>query len=137
MYTNAVVIANNQQLTFTDVYDLDDITPTTDGFTNTFRLSYNDATITVPTPWNLSVTINGITQPAFDYKYDTFWLANVLTASKGYCIDTSNNSTTNGYIKFADSPPADSQVQIRTVAGSIPSQKKIYPFKPVDIFMGY
>jgi hypothetical protein len=83
------------------------------------------------------VTINGLIQPAFYSKYDTVWLSNVLTASKGYTIDLSNNPTTNNYIKFADSPPQGAQIEIRSVAGSSPSSVKIYPFKPLDVLMGY
>jgi len=133
----AVTIGTNQPLSFTDVYDLDDISYKTDGFTNTFPLTYNQNNVIIPSPFNLVVTLNGLIQPAFDYKYDTFWLANILTASKGYCIDTSNNVTSNGYIKFADTPPQGSQILVRTVAGSIPATKKTYPFKPLDVLMGY
>jgi hypothetical protein len=131
--TNRIYIGN----TPSDIYDLDDLSYATDGFTNTFKLSYNQTTVSVASPFNLSVTINGIIQPAFDYKYDTVWLANILTASKGYCIDTSGNANTSGYIKFADCPPQGSQILIRTVTGSVPATKKTYPFKPLDVFMGY
>ena len=117
--------------TSSDIYDLDDISYATDGRKNTFALKYNQTTVSANSPFNLMVTINGLVQPAFDYKYDTFWLANVLTASKGYCLDNSGN------IKFADSPPQGSQILIRTVFGSVPANKKVYPFKPLDILMGY
>ena len=117
--------------TSSDVYDLDDISYAADGRKNTFNLTYNQTAISANSPFNLMVTVNGLVQPAFDYKYDTFWLANVLTASKGYCLDNSGN------IKFADSPPQGSQILIRTVFGSLPANKKVYPFKPLDIVMGY
>ena len=119
------------------IYDLDDISYATDGFTNTFALRYNGSTVTVPSPFNLMVYVNGILQPAFDYKYDSVWFANVLTASKGYCLDTSGNITTSGYIKFADCPPQGSQIFMRTVLGSVQSTYKTYPFKPLDVVMGY
>ena len=135
--TSSVKIANNQPLYFTDIYDLDDISYSSDGFTNTFPLRYNNATANIPSPFNLTVTINGILQPAFDYKYDTVWLAGIISASKGYCIDLSGNVTSNGYIKFAECPPTGAQILMRTVAGSVPSTPKTYPFKPLDIIMGY
>jgi len=113
------------------IYELDDISNAVDGFKNTFALRYNQNLFSIASPFKLEVTINGLLQPAFDYKYDTFWLANVLTSSKGYCLDNSGN------LKFADSPPAGSQVMIRTVVGNGPSTPKTYPFKPLDILMGY
>ena len=119
------------------VYDLDDISYYTDGIINTFKLTYNTSNVAVSSPFNLMVTLNGIIQPAFDYKYDLFWFSNILTASKGYCIDNVGNPTSNGYIKFADSPQAGSQVLIRTVPNNPHPKIKTYPFKPLDIVMGY
>lgn len=119
------------------IYDLDDISYKTDGFTNTFPLKYNQTAVSIPSPFNLLVTVNGLIQPPFDYKYDTVWLSNVLTASKGYCIDNVGNPTSNGYIKFADCLPQGSQVEIRTVVGSPASTMRKYPFKPLDVLMGF
>lgn len=119
------------------VYDLDDISYATDGFTNTFPLKYNGVASGISSPFNLTVTINGLLQPAFDYKYDTIWFANVLSGSKGYCIDTSGNPTTSGYIKFADCPPQGSQILIRSAVGTPQTTYKTYPFKPLDVVMGY
>jgi hypothetical protein len=113
------------------VYDLDDISYKADGFTNTFGLRYNNSTVSISSPFNLTVTIDGILQPAFDYKYDTVWLSNILSSSKGYCIDNSGN------IKFAECPPQGSQVLMRTVVGTTQTTYKTYPFKPLDILMGY
>ena len=141
--TNTVVTpsitigSSGSAITVTDVYDLDDISYATDGFTNVFPLTYNQNQQTFPSPFNLMVTINGLIQPAFYSKYDTVWLSNILPASKGYTLDISGNPTTNNYIKFADCPPPNSQVDIRTVVGSTPTTPKTYPFKPLDIFMGY
>lgn len=135
--SNTVTVGSNGPLSFTDIYDLDDVSYLVDGFTNVFPLRYNQASVPVYSPFNLLVTINGLIQPAFDYKYDTVWLSGVLTGSKGYCIDTSGNATSNGYLKFADSVPQGSQILMRTVAGSIPARTKTYPFKPLDILMGY
>jgi len=135
---NNITIGNSgSAITVTDVYDLDDISYATDGFTNTFKLSYNQNQQIFPSAFNLMVTVNGLIQPAFYSKYDTVWLSNVLTSSKGYTLDISANPSTNNYIKFADCPPAGSQIDIRTVVGSTPTNPKIYPFKPLDIFMGY
>jgi hypothetical protein len=119
------------------IYDLDDLSYKADGFTNTFPLTYNQIPVTVSSPFVIEVTINGLLQPAFDYKYDTFWLSNVLTASKGYCIDNVGNPKSNGYIKFADCPPPNSQILVRTKGGYPNSTNKTYPFKPLDIVMGY
>jgi hypothetical protein len=119
------------------IYDLDDVSYATDGYKNVFKLSYNQNTVSINSPFNLTVTINGLIQPAFDAKYDTVWLAGVLTSSKGYCIDNSANPTSNGYIKFADCPPQGSQIMIRTAAGIQATSIKTYPFKPLDVVMGY
>jgi hypothetical protein len=121
-------LATNVQLY---TYDLDDVSYLTDGFTNVFPLTYNTANVSVPSPWNLMVTIYGITQAAYANSYDTVWLSSVLTASKGYTLDDSGN------IKFADSVPAGADVMIRLVPGIPNGNTKIYPFKPTDIFMGY
>ena len=115
----------------TSIYDLDDISYKADGFTNTFALRYNNSAVSIASPFYLTVTINGILQPAFDYKYDTVWLANILSSSKGYCIDNSGN------IKFAECPPQGSQVLMRTAVGTTQTTYKTYPFKPLDILMGY
>ena len=131
---NGTVNLNGTTLT---VYDLDDVSYAVDGFTSSFPLTYNQANVSIGGPFNIMVTINGLVQPAYDQKYDTVWLANIPAASKGYCVDLSGNPTTNNYIKFSDCPPAGSQILIRTVAGAVPAAKKTYPFKPLDIFMGY
>jgi hypothetical protein len=117
-------------------YDLDDVTYKCDGFTNTFPLKYNQTAVTTVSPFNLMVTVNGLVQPAFDSNYDTVWFSNVLPASKGYCIDISGNPSTNNYIKFADAPPAKSEINIRLTAGIRNTTVKRYPFKPIDILMG-
>ena len=124
-------------ITNTDIYDFDDISYRIDGFTNTFKLSYNGTQVNTASPYLISVTVNGMKQTPFNSKYDTVWLASILTASKGYTIDVSGNPTTNNWIKFADTPLAGSQIEIGTVVGSIPSQSKIYPFKPLDVVMGF
>jgi hypothetical protein len=105
----------------------------TDGFTTTFPLQFNTSTITVPSPWNLMVTVSGITQRAFANTdgYDYVWQSAVLPGSKGYTLDSSGN------IDFADAPPAGSDLSIRVVPGIPNTNTKVYPFKPTDIMMGY
>ena len=135
---NVANIYTASQLTnFTNIFDFDDISYLTDGFTNTFPLRWNNSAVTCNSPFTISVTVNGLLQPAFDYKYDTVWISNMLTGNKGYTIDLSGNVTTNGYLKFADSVPADSQILVRTVLGSPQTSIKTYPFKPLDVVMGY
>ena len=124
------------------VYDLDDVSNYTDGFSNQFPLSYNQNTsaVSITYPWQLMVAINGLVQPAWTYNSDTHWQSQVLTANKGYTVV--NNLYPNGTVqsgpllKFADPVPAGSQVLIRTVAGSQNTTVKNYPFKPVDIMLG-
>lgn len=135
---NVANIYTATQLTnFQNIFDFDDVSYLTDGITNTFPLRWNGSRVTCNSPFTISVTVNGALQPAFDYKYDTVWLANILTSSKGYTIDISGNPTTNGYIKFSNSVPINSQILVRTVLGSPQTSIKTYPFKPLDIVMGF
>jgi len=123
-------------------YDIDDISSYTDGYINTFIATYNQSAVSLNSPSNISVTVNGIDQRAFDYNTDTFWNSNVLFANKGYTVVTSNtavgnNTIASGVIKFAESLPINSDIYIRYTGGTPNSTKKIYPFKPVDIVMGF
>jgi hypothetical protein len=102
----------------------------TDGFTNSFAPTYNQNPVTFTSPWQLLITIDGAVQPAFDSTYDTVWLAQVLTSSRGYTIDTTGN------IRFAECPPQGSTIMARTVVGSPNPVKKVYPFNPLDIMLG-
>ena len=128
-------IAANTRVNFPDgsritsalVYDLDTIYP--DGTTNTFYLRYNQNNVTVSNPWNLLVSISGFVQPAFTENTDTVWLSHALCAYSGYTISSGN-------IKFSDTLPAGTTVQVKTAIGSPNSTTKIYPFKPVDIMLG-
>ena len=125
--------SNVRSYFLTTVYDLDDLSYTTDGFTTTFPLQYNTSTVTVPSPWNLMVTVSGIMQRAFANTegYDYVWQSAVIPGSKGYTLDNSGN------IQFSDAPPAGSDLNIRVVPGIPNSNTKVYPFKPTDIMMGY
>ena len=115
-----------------DIYDLDDISNYTDGFTNTFPLTFNQSTSTVVSPFQIRVSVDGVIQSAFDYNYDIVWFSHTLPVSKGYTIDLSGN------LRFADSPSMGAQVQIRTVGPRASSHtNKIYPFKAADILLGF
>ena len=135
--SNVANIYSSSQLgPIANVFEFDDISNATDGYRNTFPLTFNQVRMNVYSPFSLLVSVNGILQNGFDPKYDTVWLSHVLTASRGYTIDASGNPTSNGYIKFADSVPENSQVLIRSQFGAPMDTAKIYPFKPLDIFMG-
>ena len=113
------------------VYDLDDISYITDGITNIFPLTYNTSNVSVPSPWNLMISINGLLQSAYANTYESVWLSYVSSAAKGYTLDSS------GGVRFADPPPAGSDVTIRLVPGTPAANAKVYPFRPTDILMGY
>ena len=113
------------------VYDLDDISYLTDGIDSVFPLTYNTLPVSVPSPWNLMVSISGLLQSAYANTQETVWLSFVTAAQKGYTLDSSGN------IVFADSVPAASNVRIRVVPGTPAQNTKVYPFRPVDILMGY
>jgi hypothetical protein len=116
-------------LTTSEVYDFDDLSYLTDGFKNTFQLRYNGTKVAVTNPWNLSVSVNGVQQPAFTLNSDVVWQGQVLAANKGYTVDTGGN------LKFADSVPVNSQVTVRTQMGTNTNTRR-YPFNPLDIMTG-
>jgi len=113
-----------------DIYDLDDLSNYTDGRNSVFTARYNQAALVLTNPFRIIVTINGVTQPGFIYNTDTVWFSMYLGADKGYTIDSA------GRIKFADPPPAGSQVLARTQTGPTRAAKKTYPFIPANIMMG-
>ena len=125
--------ANVKSYFVTTVYDLDDMSYMTDGFTTTFPLQYNTNTVTVASPWNLMVTVSGIMQRAFANTdgYEYVWQSAVIPGSRGYTLDSSGN------LDFADAPPAGADLNIRVVPGIPNANTKVYPFKPTDIMMGY
>lgn len=126
--TAAVVFPDGSSISSAAVYDLDEVYA--DGTTNAFTLTYNQSTVTPTNPWALLVTIDGIFQPAFAENYDTVWLSHALCASRGYTISSGN-------LKFADSPPAGTTIYVRKQADSSTVATKIYPFKPLDIALGF
>jgi len=121
-------------------YDLDDISPYTDSFKNTFALTYNQGNVTVASPWNLTVTLNGALQPAFGDNIESLWQSFVLSGSRGYTVVNTywpNGSVQSGpLIKFADPLQRGTQVLLRSIAGTYSQSPKIYPFRPVDIVLG-
>jgi hypothetical protein len=139
IYANNFYYGNGLAVVST-IYDLDDISNYVDTFTNTFNLTYNQSTVTVLSPWNISVTVNGALQPAWANNIEVLWQSFVLTANKGYSVVNyfyPNGAVQSGpLLKFADPLPRGSQVLIRTVTGTYSQPPKIYPFKPVDIVLG-
>ena len=125
-----VAVGSSIGISTTEAYDIDDISNYTDGKTGTFRMTYNGSTVSVATPWNLDVYVNGAKQPAFKYNGDTVWLSSTLAANKGYCLDYTGN------LKFADTVPARSSVTVTTKVGSNSQSTKRYPFNPLDIVLG-
>ena len=141
VYTNNYLFANGTPLgsalfPVNTIYELDDISNYTDGRSNSFKLTYNQANVSIGSPFNLLVTVNGLTQPAFDFNlynsYGALWGSYVLGSYKGYTIDS-----TSGNIKFANTPPTNSQIMMRTVVGAPATTTKQYPFKAVDILLGF
>jgi hypothetical protein len=116
---------------FDGVFNLDDLSYVTDGLRNTFTLTYNSSNVTVTSPNQLVVSVDGALQPTFVYNSDTVWLSQVFGGYKGYTIDY------EGQLRFSDAPPSGAQIDARTVVGAITTTKKVYPFSPIDIMMGY
>jgi hypothetical protein len=112
------------------IYDLDDISNYIDGFKNSFALTYNQIAVSIASPWVLAVEIDGMIQPAFMSNTDVVWQSQVLTSYTGYTID-------GGNIKFADAPTIRSQVSIKPQWTNAQPPNKVYPFRPLDVLMGY
>jgi hypothetical protein len=112
-------------------YDFDDISYITDGVTTIFPLTYNTSNVSVSSPWNLIISINGLLQSAFANTQEVLWMSHVKNSAKGYTLND------DGRVLFADPPPAGSDVMIRLVPGTPAQNTKIYPFKATDIFLGY
>jgi hypothetical protein len=64
------------------------------GIDNLFPLTYNNQYITVGSPWNLSVYLDGIRQPAFSSNAEPVFLSTTLPARTGYTLDTTQVSYT-------------------------------------------
>ena len=96
--------------------DLDSII--SDGFTNLYPLYYNNAYISVPSPWNLNVFVDGTRQPGFFSNIDVTWASYVNSARLGYTLD-------NTYYTFVYNNAASGTVSSNTitVTGNISSVK--------------
>jgi hypothetical protein len=129
----SITVAGETITGFTDIYDFDDISCYIDGFTNTFALTFNQVSVPLTSPFNIIVAIDGAVQPAFDLGYELVWGSYVLSASKGYTINSDGN------LQFAECPSMGSQIQVRSSVSVSPTPhtKKVYPFKPLDIMMGF
>jgi len=129
----SITVAGETITGFTDIYDFDDISYYVDGFTNTFALTFNQSPVALASPFNIIVAIDGAVQPAFDLGYELVWGSNILPASKGYTVDI------NGNLQFAECPSMGSQIQVRSSVSVSPTPhtKKVYPFKALDIMMGF
>jgi hypothetical protein len=124
---------NGIDIATVDNYDLDDISGYTDGITQVFPLTYNCANVSFTSPWQITVAVNGILQPAFNSSPNAsiVWQSFVFPANKGYTLRS------NSQIKFAEAPAARSDIYIRKQPGTTPTKIKILPFKPIDVMMGY
>ena len=77
------------------------------------------------------IAINGLLQSAYANTQESVWLSYVSSASKGYTLDS------GGGVRFADPPPAGSDVMIRVVPGTPAANIKTYPFRATDVLLGY
>ena len=122
-------------------YDMDDLYP--DGYNNLFVLKYNNSVVYPPNPWAIQVELNGMSQKAFIYNSEVFWLSQVYASNKGYIVVTANtyvktsDSFANNVLRFAEAPPLGSEIFVRYNGGINNLTTKIYPFKPLDIMMGF
>lgn len=132
-FTSATTYYNANGICIDDLYELDDISSaiSVDGVSNTFTPTFNGTAVTVPSPFKLSVTVNGILQSAYLYNSEYVWQTNLLCANDGYTIDQDGN------IKFTESLPVNTEVILRTNSGGIRSvsaqSQRRYPFKALDI----
>jgi len=111
-------------------YELDDLGTAVTGIENTFTPTFNQETVTLYTPYQLNVSIDGIPQPAFLYNTEYAWTSDVLTSRSGYTIDYDGN------VKFSEAIPMNSTIVARVISGRQSQTKlKKYPFSALDIVM--
>jgi DUF4097 and DUF4098 domain-containing protein YvlB len=120
---------NSNGICVDDLYELDDISSAVnvDGVSNTFTPSFNYTPVSIPTPFKLLITVNGVLQSAYVYNSEYVWQSNLLCANDGYTLDQDGN------IKFTEALPMNTQVVIKTASGGIKSIARKYPFKPLDL----
>lgn len=115
---------------YSDIIELDDFSSSFNGRRNTFTPKYNYKDVTVKNPLNLVVSLNGVIQSGFIQNKEYVWQSGLLSY-RGFTLDT------KGRIKFSESPPLGSTVNVRVFPG--PEKNKtarIYPFKAADIALG-
>jgi hypothetical protein len=114
-----------------DNYTLDDFSFATDGFVNSFPLTFNQKQVSLNSPFNLQVFVNGLAQKPFILYDSITFQSSFMGSTKGFTIDTF------GKIRFSSSLPQGSSVMVRTSFGTVSTTKNLYPFKPIDILLGY
>lgn len=113
-------------------YELDDLSSSTNDHENTFIPKFNYETVTITNPFRLMITVNGILQSAFINNTDSVYQSHFLGSNNGYTIDYDNK------IKFTESIPTGSEVVVRVLpVSNTATKKRLYPFKPTDILLGY
>ena len=115
---------------YSDIIELDDFSSSFNGRRNTFTPKYNYKDVAVKNPLNLVVSLNGVVQSGFIQNKEYVWQSSFLSY-KGFTLDT------DGRIKFSESPPLGSTVNVRVFPGPVENNTaRIYPFKAADIALG-
>jgi hypothetical protein len=112
-------------------WDLDDLSRLTDGVRTTFPIQYNLTNVTVQGTASLLLEIDGKIQPSFANTYDVTWQSQIFAMNKGFTL------TPDGQIQLVIPPRSGADILLRVVTGSENSTVRRYPFKPIDIIMGY
>jgi hypothetical protein len=115
---------------YSDIIELDDFSSSFNGRRNTFTPKYNYKDVTVKNPLNLVVSLNGVIQSGFIQNKEYVWQSGLLSY-RGFTLDT------EGRIKFSESPPLGSTINVRVFPGPAKNKTaRIYPFKAADIALG-
>lgn len=115
---------------YSDIIELDDFSGAFNGLRNTFTPKYNYGELVLKNPLSLVVSLNGVIQSGFITGKEYVWQSGFIS-NKGYTIDSL------GRIKFSESPPIGSNVNVRVFPGPVINKKsRIYPFKPADVALG-
>ena len=128
---NAAFNAVNTYIQIPSPYELDDVSRLTNGIRTVFPIQYALSNVTIGGSFNLFVEVNGNSQPSFANTYDVTWQSQVFAMNKGYTI------TSDGQIKFILPPRLGSEIFLRYITGTELTTPRRYPFKPLDVLMGY
>lgn len=112
-----------------ELYELDNISSASNGIENTFSPTFNYQSVSISSPYNLLISVNGVIQSSYIHNSEYVFLTSCLASNNGYTIDYDGN------IKFTESLPLSSDVIIKTVNGSGRSTYKPYPFSALDIML--